>query len=79
MYSRRKCGLCDEARTVIVAELRRRDFGFEEIFIDGNDDLERTYGLRVPVVLLDGAEEFEAHVDPDLLRLALDRSPGGGD
>lgn len=79
MYSRRRCGLCDEARTVIMAELREREFGFEEIFIDGNDEEEKAYGLRVPVVLVDGTEVFEAQVDPDLLRQALGPSAVRGD
>jgi hypothetical protein len=79
MYSRRRCGLCDEAREVILAQLQDSEFGFEEIFIDGNDDLEETYGLRVPVVLVDGAEEFETQVDPDLLRRALSSTPKTGD
>ena len=70
MYSRRRCGLCDKARAVILAERDRleRPFGFEEVFIDGDDDLERGYGLRVPVVLIGGEEAFEYRVDPEQLR-----------
>jgi glutaredoxin len=68
MYSRRRCGLCDEARAVIQAERDRTGFDFDERFIDGDDDLEREYGLRVPVVLVDGEEAFEYHVDPLQLR-----------
>jgi len=64
LYSRRRCGLCDEARQVIEAERPASSFDFEELFIDGSDDLERAYGLRVPVVEVDGREEFEYHVDP---------------
>lgn len=79
MYSRRRCGLCDEAREVILAQLQQTEFEFEEVFIDGNDDLEEAYGLRVPVVLLDGAEEFETQVDPDLLRQALNSTAEAGD
>ena len=71
MYSRKRCGLCDEARTVILAQLRETEFDFEEIFIDGDHELERAYGLRVPVVLVDGAEEFETQVEPELLRQVL--------
>ncbi len=70
MYSREICGLCDEARETILAVRRRAAFEFEEILIDGDDALEREYGLRVPVVLVDGEERFEAHVDGDGL-LAL--------
>ena len=74
LYSRRTCGLCDEARGVIEAERRRRPvaFPFDEVFIDGDGDLERDYGLRVPVVLIGGVERFEYHVDPTLLRAFLD-------
>jgi hypothetical protein len=68
MYSRRRCGLCDEAREVIEAEGRDSSFDFEELFIDGSEDLERAYGLRVPVVEVDGREEFEFRVDPARLR-----------
>jgi hypothetical protein len=73
MYSRRRCGLCDEARAVIVAErdLVPDRFRFEETFIDGDDDLEREYGLRVPVVEVDGVEEFEYSVDRYRFRLLL--------
>src|SRR5204863_5526079 len=64
MYSRSTCHLCDEARAVIEAERDRTPFDFEERCIDGDDRLERDYGLRVPVVEVDGAEEFEFVVDP---------------
>ena len=74
MYSRLTCGLCDKAREVILAEQQRRPFRFEEAFIDGDEDLERRYGLRVPVVEVDGVEEFEVAVEPG--RLA--RLVGGG-
>ena len=71
MYSRRNCHLCDEARAVLTAERGRLPFDLEEVFVDGDDGLERDYGLRVPVVLVDGAEEFEFRVEPDRLRRLL--------
>jgi glutaredoxin len=73
MYSRTTCGLCDKAREVILAVLGRTPFAYEEIFVDGDDDLEREYGLRVPVVLVDGREEFEIEVQPQQLEAALAR------
>jgi glutaredoxin len=76
MYSRTRCGLCDEAREVILGALRDKDFEFEEIFIDGNEQLEEAYGIRVPVVLVDGAEEFETQVEPELFRDALAAASG---
>lgn len=67
MYSRRGCHLCDEAREVIEGARRDRAFEFEEIFIDGNDDLEADYGLRLPVVLVDGREIAEYRLDREHL------------
>lgn len=68
LYSRRACHLCDDARAVIEAERRRAPFELDERFIDGDDALERAYGLRVPVVEVDGSEEFEYAVDAARLR-----------
>jgi hypothetical protein len=68
MYSRRNCHLCDDARAVILAVRERVAFRFDERFIDGRDDLERDYGLRVPVVEVDGVEEFEYVVDASRLQ-----------
>jgi glutaredoxin len=67
MYSRSTCHLCDEARAVIEAQRDRTPFDFEEFLIDGDERLERDYGSRVPVVEVDGAEEFEFVVDPKRL------------
>ncbi len=63
MYSRPGCGLCDEARAVVLAERGRTPFTFEEVDISGNDLLELEYGIRIPVVLVDGEERFEISVD----------------
>jgi hypothetical protein len=71
MFSRRRCGLCDEAREVVLSERERTPFRFEEAFIDGDDQLEQAYGLRVPVVLVDGVEAFEYRVDAQELRLLV--------
>jgi glutaredoxin len=64
LYSRPRCGLCDQARAVIRAELGRSTFDFEEIDVESDDALELEYGIRIPVVLVDGEERFEISVDP---------------
>jgi hypothetical protein len=64
LYSRKACHLCDEARSVILAERARTPFDFDEVLIDGDETLERDFGLRVPVVEVDGGEEFEFVVEP---------------
>lgn len=71
MVSRTTCGLCDEARQAILAVRADLDFTYEELFVDHDPELEREYGLRVPVVLVDGEERFELHVDPVELRRSL--------
>jgi glutaredoxin len=71
MYSRTTCGLCDEARELILAVRAEHPFEYEEVFVEGQADLERRYGQRVPVVLVNGEEEFDLHVDPQRLRGVL--------
>jgi len=63
MYARPGCGLCDEAREVIVAERARTPFDYREVDVSGDDALELEYGIRIPVVLVDGREVFEIRVD----------------
>jgi hypothetical protein len=64
MYSRPGCGLCDQARRVILAERGRTPFEFEDVDVSGSDALELEYGIRIPVVLVDGQERFELALDP---------------
>jgi hypothetical protein len=69
LFSRTGCHLCEVARDRIMEARLRVPFRFEEILIDGSEELEREYGVRVPVVVVDGREEFEFEVEP--VRLAL--------
>jgi glutaredoxin len=64
LYTRAGCHLCDAARDVLVAERSRSQFDLVEVDIAGDDDLEREYGIRIPVVEIDGQERFEYQVDP---------------
>lgn len=64
LYSRPGCGLCDEAREVILAVRERVAFAFREIDVSSDDELELAYGIRIPVVVVDGEEAFEVRVDP---------------
>lgn len=63
LYSRPGCHLCDEARSVILAVRDRVPFVFEEVDIETDDELVRDYGIRIPVVAIDGQERFEIAVD----------------
>ena len=71
LYSRPGCGLCDEAREVLLAERERTPFALEEVNVETDDALELEYGIRIPVVLIDGEEAFEISVEPAALARAL--------
>jgi glutaredoxin-like protein DUF836 len=49
---------------VIRSELDRSAFDLEEVNVETDDALELEYGLRIPVVVVDGEERFEISVDP---------------
>lgn len=63
LYSRLGCHLCDVARQVVEQVRARHAFDLEEVDIETADDLVRDYGLRVPVVAVDGEDVFEIEVD----------------
>jgi glutaredoxin len=63
LYSRSGCHLCDEARRSILAVRTRHRFAFEDVDIEADDELLKEYGVRVPVVTVDGEERFEISVD----------------
>jgi predicted thioredoxin/glutaredoxin len=72
LLTREGCGLCDELLAELAA-LRAREPavpGVELIDVDSDPALQRRWGLKVPVLLLDGALVCTARLDtPQLLRL----------
>lgn len=81
LLGRRDCHLCEEAAAMLF-DLRER-FGLEvnPVDIDQDDELVKTYGLRIPVILDErGRVLAEGLVDFGLLQAALadaDPPPGG--
>jgi glutaredoxin len=71
LYAREGCHLCETARAVIVAERARSAFTFDEVDIETSDDLVKEYGIRIPVVTVDGEERFEIEVDPAAFAAAV--------
>ena len=63
LYSRAGCHLCDVAREALLAERATTPFDLVEVDVAGDDELEREYGIRIPVVEIDGEERFEYEVD----------------
>lgn len=73
LYTRDGCHLCDEARAVVLAEREHTTFELVEVDIGSSDALVAEYGLRIPVVVVDGEEAFEYTVDPGELKAVLRR------
>ena len=71
LYARPGCHLCDDARAVIEAVRAEVAFVFEEVDIESDDALVRDYGLRIPVVAVDGQELFEISVEETALLAAV--------
>ncbi len=73
LYSRAGCCLCDEAR-LLLADLHDAHpgkFSWQECDIEGDDRLHRAYLERIPVLTIDGQEEFELVVDESELQRRL--------
>ena len=64
LYGRAGCHLCDDARAV----LERLGHPFEEVDIEGDDELLARYLVRIPVIALDGAELYDFFVNEADLR-----------
>ena len=72
VYSKPDCHLCDEA--IAVLQRLQAELGFElaELDITDDDELQRAYFERIPVVALDGEVLFEYFVEESLLRERLE-------
>ena len=73
LYTRAGCHLCEEAERVLRREQATAGFGLELVDVDRDPELARRYGVRVPVVAVDGVELSEYEVTVDLLRARLGR------
>jgi len=77
VYSKPGCGLCHALRPRLEALRRELPFELVEVDITGDAAAERRFGLRIPVVLVDGRRVAEGRVE-DLapVRLAIEAGRG---
>jgi glutaredoxin len=73
LYTRAGCHLCQEAERVLRNERAATPFRLELVDVDADPELVRRYGVRVPVVAVDGEDLFDYEVPVDLLRARLGR------
>ena len=76
MYLAEGCHLCKRARATVVEAQRQLGFDLEEVMIDGDDELEARYRELIPVVEIDGKQEFVYFVHAAALHRKLAQTPG---
>ena len=71
IYSRKECHLCEEALSILEKLKIELKFEITEIFIDGDENLEKLYGEQVPVTLINGEHHDYWRVDPERFKSSL--------
>lgn len=63
VYKKPGCCLCDDLRVRLDALRRELPFEVVDVDITGNAAAERRFGLRIPVVFVDGERVAEGRVE----------------
>ena len=78
LYTKPGCHLCEEARAQIRAADCAELYEMEEVNIETDPALMELYGLKIPVITIDGTEAFRYRVSPaefrDLIKQTSSRS-----
>jgi glutaredoxin len=75
VYTRAGCGLCRRAEELVAREARQA--AVRHVDIDTDEALVVRYGVRVPVVTVDGVEVAELEPAPGAVRRAVRRARRG--
>jgi glutaredoxin len=67
LLTRPGCHLCDVAKETMDRVAAKSGEAWTEVDISGDPELEDEYGLRIPVVLLDGKEHGYWRVEEERL------------
>ena len=73
LYGKPGCHLCDEARAAVGRVRAEHPFELEQVDVTVDPRLERRYGERIPVLVLDGEELFEFFVNERVLAQRVDK------
>ena len=78
IYSRPGCHLCDEMKDVVRRVSASVPLALEEVDISDNAELERLYGLEIPVLMAEGKRVAKYRIgESELLRVLTVRSGQG--
>lgn len=72
IMSRHECGLCESAKEIVRQAADRGLCTWESVNVDQDKALLVRYGMDVPVVLVNGSERFQHHIDADALNIFLE-------
>jgi len=75
IYSRPGCHLCDEMKAVVLRLANSIPLAVEDIDISTDPDLDRLYGLEIPVLVIDGRKAAKYRVTEESLRRMLANRP----
>ncbi|MEI8102149.1 MAG: glutaredoxin family protein [Chlorobium sp.] len=71
LFGKKECCLCDQALELIEKVQRSCPFELEKIDISGDPALQAEFGLKIPVVVVDGVPAFKYRVNENRLRALL--------
>ena len=74
LYTRPGCHLCDDAKAALKDVAESTGESWQEINVETDIELEREYGERLPVIMLDGKEHGYFRVESDRLLRDLNAS-----
>ncbi len=71
LYTKADCGLCEEAASMLKRLQKQRRFEIEYVDIEADAGATERYGLRIPVIAVDGEEVASAPFDEKQLAAIL--------
>ncbi|HEX7046929.1 MAG TPA: glutaredoxin family protein [Gammaproteobacteria bacterium] len=71
LYSRPGCHLCEDMHAELQPLLQAAGLAVEVVNIDTDAGLRETFGIRIPVLVLDGEVISEGRLDADAVADAL--------
>ena len=79
IYSRPGCNLCDEMKVVVQRVAASVPLTIEEVDVSSDPELERLYGLEIPVLFVAGKKVAKYRVNEgDLRRILAGRAGEAG-
>ena len=66
-----ECSLCDKAKAALDVVAKESGLAFTVVDVDEDPDLDDRYGMRIPVLSIDGADVLEGRIDAAAIRRVL--------